>query len=103
MVEVERLEESTEGRISAFLALGEVAAGNLADEDDHPDKHGGHADEAREDALDEVDDQQVRGVPCPEHRVGQLAVAENDPVAQEDEELGDDEANHDLKDGGSSG
>ena len=99
MVEIEGLEEGAEGRVGALLATREIAAVDLADLNDDPEAHHGHANDATENATDEVDDEQVGRVPRPEHRVGQLAVAENDPVAQEDEELGDDEADHDLEDG----
>ena len=50
----------------ALLALGKVAAVNLANEDNYPEEHGGHADEASENTLNEVDDQQVRRIPRPE-------------------------------------
>ncbi len=56
MVEVERLKKGTESRISTLLALGEVAAINLADKDDYPDEHGGHTNETGQETLDEVDD-----------------------------------------------
>ena len=68
-MEVESLKEGAEGRVSVLEPVGEVAAVDLANEDDHPDEHRGHPDEAREDTLDEVDDEQVRRVPRPEHRV----------------------------------
>ncbi len=99
MVEVERLEKGTKGSIGALLALGKVAAVDLADEDDYPEEHGGHPDEACEDTLNEVDDQQVRGVPRPEHRMRQVAIAEDKAVAEGDEELGDDEGDDDFQDG----
>ncbi len=99
MVEVERLEEGTEGSIRALLALGEVAAVNLADEDNYPDEHRDHSDEAGEDTLDKIDDQQISGVPRPEYRVDQVAIAKDETVAEGGEELCDDEADDDFKDG----
>ena len=98
MVEVQRLEECAEGRIGALKAIGEVAAVDLANEDDYPDEHGAHANESSYNALDEVDDEQVRGVPSPEDRVGQVPIAEDVAVAERDEELGDDEGDDGFQD-----
>ena len=88
MVEVERLEEGREGRVSALLALRKIAAVDDANLDHDPEKHGDHSDDARQDPADEVQNQQVRRVPCPEDRVGQLsAVTKDDAVAEEDDKL----------------
>ncbi len=85
MVEVECLKEGREGRIRALLALGKIAAVDDADLDHDPKEHGDHSDNAREDSADEVENQQVCRVPCPEDRMGQLStITEDNSVAEED-------------------
>jgi hypothetical protein len=99
VVEVERLEEGREGRVSALLALREIAAVDDANLDHDPEKHGDHSDDARQDPADEVQNQQVRRVPSPEDRVGQLsAVAEDEAVAEVHDELCENYAEDSLED-----
>jgi hypothetical protein len=99
VVEVEGLKQGRESRVRDLLALGEVAAVDDANLDHDPEEHGDHSDDAREDPADEVENEEVGGVPCPEDRVGQLpSVAEDDAVAEEDDTLDDDNAQNRFED-----